>query len=331
MKDKMIKAITVGALLSIWLTVAVLCFVLGVEGGPLLQKVLPVALGMTVLAAVFGYWQGKRLTVTLSRQINAMSAEMPVSGDNLRELQPLQNKINAQEKLRREVFSDISHELKTPLTTISGYAELMEHHMVAEADISAIAGKMSLESRRLLTMIDHVMESGYAGDFAAAFSEMDLKDVVDDVVCRLEVFAREKQIQIVVKGEPCLIVSDRACCERICYNLIENAVKYTDFRGHVWVTVATADDGCELIVADDGVGIDEEYRERVFERFFRADRSHSRETEGNGLGLSIVKNYVTKLGGHITLKSEIGKGTRISVFFPEKTREKSTVTDSILQ
>lgn len=235
-----------------------------------------------------------------------------------REKNPPPMQVPREDTRQKEMLSNISHEMKTPLTTISGYAEMLAHGMVAAEDVPSIAGKMLEESQRMLTMIERTMES--ARTVSAAPQNTDESFAMDtaamECIARLEPMAQEKKIDVQLIGEGIFLHCNRDAFDQIAYNLIENALKYTRSGGHVCVETKKIQGKKTLIVRDNGIGIPDKYLDRIYERFFRGDQSHSRQVEGNGLGLSIVKNQVDLLGGDIAIESEVGTGTVVTVTFP---------------
>lgn len=224
-----------------------------------------------------------------------------------------------QEDIRqKEMLSNISHEMKTPLTTISGYAEMLAHGMVAAEDVPRIAEKMLEESQRMLTMIERTMESTrtVSVESSASGKGFAMDTAAMECIARLEPMADEKNIGVQLIGEGIFLYCDRDAFDQIAYNLIENALKYTRIGGNVCVETKKTQGKKTLVVRDNGIGIPEKYLDRIYDRFFRGDQSHSRQIEGNGLGLSIVKNQVDLLGGDISIESEVGTGTVVTVTFP---------------
>ena len=313
MKQKLVKSMILGTVFSVLLTAASISFVCLWEHPTGCLNVLVATAVLLFVFVVFSYVSGTRLAKKLSGSINEMKTGAECA---FPELEPLHRKMEEQERLRREMCSDISHEMKTPLTTICGYAEMMENRMVPPEDMPVIAGKMTEESRHLLSMIDHVLACRFSSEEQRSFSMFDMRETVEKVARRLRAPAEEKEIRIIIEGENVPMRGDEKLFEQICYNLMENSVKYTNPRGHVRVTLRSDREGRELIVDDDGKGISEKNQERVFERFFRGDPSHCRDVEGCGLGLPLVKDYAEEMGGTVTLESAVGKGTLVRVFFP---------------
>ncbi len=221
------------------------------------------------------------------------------------------------ERNRREFTANVSHELKTPLQGIIGSAELIEKGMVHQEDLPRFVGHIHAEAARLVGLIDDIIRLSQLdeGD-AMPRGPVDLLRVAEEVVTNLQETARSKQIELTLDGQPAHLSGVQRLIYEIVYNLTENAIKYGREDGHVRVGVAALPGGgAELTVADDGIGIAPEDQGRVFERFYRVDKSHSKASGGTGLGLSIVKHAVQYHHGKLDLKSALGKGTTITVTF----------------
>lgn len=222
------------------------------------------------------------------------------------------------EKLRREFTSNVSHELKTPLTSIYGVSDMLASGMVKSEDIAGFAGTIKEESSRLISLIDDIIKLSRL-DESTVPEQMDIIDVCGsarDVVSRLSGKAAENRVELSFMGEPSEIRGVQHILDEIAYNICENAIKYNRPGGFVKVSVRNEGDESLITVADNGIGIPKADRERVFERFYRVDKSHSKKIGGTGLGLSIVKHGVIYLNGRINLESEEGRGTVITVGFP---------------
>lgn len=222
------------------------------------------------------------------------------------------------EELRREFTSNISHELKTPLTSISGFAELIRSGIAGDNALH-FADNIYKEAQRLITLVNDIIKlSRLDGKTPGLnFVPTDLRQAAEAVVERLRPVAEASGIEISVNGTPETVTADRKLLDEIIYNLCDNAVKYGVSGGKAAVTVEKRTDGrAQLTVADNGIGIPTEQLDRVFERFYRVDKSHSKEIGGTGLGLSIVKHGVACHRGEVTLESEFGKGTTVRVVFP---------------
>lgn len=222
------------------------------------------------------------------------------------------------EKLRREFTSNVSHELKTPLTSIYGVSDMLASGLVKSEDVAGFAGTIKEESARLISLIDDIIKLSRL-DESTVPHETEIIDVcgsVHDVVSRLSGKASENNVELSFEGEPSEIKGVQHILDEIVYNICENAIKYNRPGGFVKVSVRNESDESLITVADNGIGIPKTDRERVFERFYRVDKSHSKQIGGTGLGLSIVKHGVIFLGGRINLESEEGVGTVITVGFP---------------
>ena len=224
------------------------------------------------------------------------------------------------EKLRREFTSNVSHELKTPLTSIYGVSDMLASGMVKSEDVAGFAGTIKEESSRLISLIDDIIKLSRL-DESTVPQEMETIDVCGsarDAVSRLSGKAAQNGVELTFSGEPSEIIGVQHILDEILYNICENAIKYNRPGGFVKVSVRNQGDESIIAVADNGIGIPKADRERVFERFYRVDKSHSKQIGGTGLGLSIVKHGVMYLGGRIRLESEEGIGTVITVGFPRK-------------
>ena len=303
------------------------------------DQVLPV-LGLIALLVLFlSTVLSLHLTQSLIRPITAMGEAMDDIEKYVpyKELEPFasavvrhQKQVLENERMRQEFTSNVSHELKTPLTSISGYAEMIETGMAKEADVKEFASRIRLESRRLLRLIGDILRLGEL-DYPAETQGGDMiwvNRLAQTVVDRLQLQAQKAYVTIKTQLEPTLLWGDETMLTEICYNLCDNAIRYNHPGGTVWLSVMRRADQVILTVKDDGIGIPEDAQDRVFERFYRVDKSHSKETGGTGLGLAIVKHAVQRSGGRIQLKSALGKGTEITVFFPMESVGKTVMRES---
>ena len=221
------------------------------------------------------------------------------------------------ERNRREFTANVSHELKTPLQGIIGSAELIENGMVKPDDLPRFVGHIHAEAARLVTLIDDIIRLSQLDEGAAMPTEpVDLLAVSQEAAENLHDAAAARQVTVSVTGRPAVIPGVRRLLYEIVYNLCDNAIKYNRDGGRVDITVAHDADGSSITVADTGIGIAPEHQSRVFERFYRVDKSHSKASGGTGLGLSIVKHAVQYHHGRIELESTPGTGTTIRVVFP---------------
>ena len=221
------------------------------------------------------------------------------------------------ERNRREFTANVSHELKTPLQGIIGSAELIENGMVKPDDLPRFVGHIHAEAARLVTLIDDIIRLSQLDEGDAMPTEaVDLLAVSQEVAENLHDAAAARDVTVSVTGQPAVIPGVRRLIYEIVYNLCDNAIKYNRDGGRVDIAVASGTDGSSITVADTGIGIAPEHQSRVFERFYRVDKSHSKASGGTGLGLSIVKHAVQYHHGRIELESTPGAGTTIRVVFP---------------
>ena len=221
------------------------------------------------------------------------------------------------ERNRREFTANVSHELKTPLQGIIGSAELIENGMVKPEDLPRFVGHIHAEAARLVTLIDDIIRLSQLDEGGAMPTEpVDLLAVSQEAAENLHDVAAARNVTVSVTGQPAVLPGVRRLIYEIVYNLCDNAIKYNRDGGRVDVTVAADAGGSSITVADTGIGIAPEHQARVFERFYRVDKSHSKASGGTGLGLSIVKHAVQYHHGRIELESTPGTGTTIRVVFP---------------
>lgn len=228
------------------------------------------------------------------------------------------------EELRREFTANVSHELKTPLTSISGYAEIMKDGLVQPADMQRFSEKIYQEAQRLITLVGDIIKLSQLdeGNVGLSRSAVDLREVVSDVLSRLRDNARKNQIDLVIKGGHAIVQGTPQILDEMIFNLCDNAIKYNKQGGWVMITVASENGSPTLTVEDNGIGIAESDQERIFERFYRVDKSHSKQIGGTGLGLSIVKHGAIYHKAKVEMESTLGKGTRIRLIFPKVNRER---------
>ncbi len=220
------------------------------------------------------------------------------------------------ERNRKEFTANVSHELKTPLQSIMGSAELIENGLVKTEDMPRFVGHIRTEAERLLTLIEDIIRlSRLDEENEMPFEDVDLYEVADEVVSRLKNIAAAKNIEISIVGESVYIKSVKQLLTETIFNLCDNAIKYNRDGGIVAVSVNRMKDKAVVSVKDSGIGISPEHQAKIFERFYRVDKSRSKESGGTGLGLSIVKHAVQHLNGKIDLQSKVGEGTTIQVSF----------------
>lgn len=222
------------------------------------------------------------------------------------------------EKLRREFTANVSHELKTPLTSISGFAEIIRAGIAKEEDVQHFAENIYNESQRLINLVEDIIKLSRLDENTVPLDreDVDMQELIRATINHLEPLAMKKQICFDTRTKPVTVHGVPRILDEIVFNLCENAVKYNRSGGRVIVTLTTDKGKPVLQVRDTGIGIPADEQERVFERFYRVDKSHSRAIGGTGLGLSIVKHGVQFHDGTVQLESEPGMGTTVTVTFP---------------
>lgn len=285
---------------------------------------LPVIGGLAVLMIIFAMLLAKWQTARLIKPINELDLENPLDNDIYTELSPLLTAMDKQNKekeavsnMRKEFSANVSHELKTPLTSISGYAEIMKNGMVRPADIPVFSERIYKEARRLIALVEDIIKLSKLDEESVELEkqEVDLYDLTREIVSRLAPQASQKNIRMELSGEPVKYVGIRQILDEMVYNVCENAIKYNIDGGRVTIWVGNTLEGPKISVTDTGIGIPKEHHERIFERFYRVDKSHSKERGGTGLGLSIVKHGALLHGAKVSVDSTPGKGTEIEMQF----------------
>lgn len=223
------------------------------------------------------------------------------------------------ERNRREFTANVSHELKTPLQSIIGSAELLEKGLVKPQDTPRFVGNIKNEATRLVLLINDIIRLSQLDENSGIVNEtVDLYEVAEEVVSGLSIVAAKKNVELILQGESCTMSGIRRYLYEIIYNLCDNAIRYNKDGGKVTVTLKVEDSNIVLQVSDTGIGIPPEHQSRIFERFYRVDKSHSKESGDTGLGLSIVKHAVVYHEGTIKLDSTLGKGTKVTITFFRK-------------
>lgn len=220
------------------------------------------------------------------------------------------------ERERREFTSNVTHELKTPLTSINGYAEMLTNNMVKESDVPKI-GEMILKSgNRMLTLVEKILSLSKVEEQKNNKTEdIDVRQLMGDITESLKAKANNKGITIYTKLDDVMYNGVREVLEETIYNLVDNAIKYGKQDGKIWVDLVAREKGFKFIVKDDGIGIDDEDKEKIFQRFYTADKSRNR-SDASGIGLSIVKHGVNVMNGTVILESQLGEGSTFEVFIP---------------
>ncbi|MBQ6564695.1 MAG: two-component sensor histidine kinase [Clostridia bacterium] len=297
-------------------------------------KYLMPMIWVMVLALIISLVLAFRAAKQIVRPINEMNL------DNLdhppyAELAPLTQRIQEQnltireenlqqEKMRREFSANVSHELKTPLTSISGFAELMAQGIVPQEKVPEFASDIYRESQRLIALVEDIIRLSKLDENAEEpeWEDVDLMEVSADTVDGLRSTAEKRNIALVLEGEHVQVKGVFRLLSEMVYNLCDNAIKYNRDGGKVTIRTGKQDEVPFLEVADTGIGIAPEHVNRIFERFYRVDKSHSKELGGTGLGLSIVKHGAQFHGAQISVESEVGTGTTIRLMFTGKKEEK---------
>ena len=286
--------------------------------------ILPAMAAVAVLMFLFAWRLSRRQVAKLIEPVNRLDLEHPLENDVYEELTPLLESMDKQNKekeaianMRKEFSANVSHELKTPLTSISGYAEIMMNGLVRPEDVRGFSERIYNEASRLIVLIEDIIRLSKLDEGGGEIEkeEVDLYELTREVCSRLSHKAEKHSVHVEVTGEPVVITGVRQVLSEMIYNICENAIKYNRPGGSVTVWVGNTLSGAKVIVTDTGIGIPEDQIERVFERFYRVDKSHSRETGGTGLGLSIVKHGALLHGATIHVDSKLGKGTRMELTF----------------
>ena len=279
-----------------------------------------VACCMVIFALLLAKWQ----TAKLIYPINHLNLAEPLENDMYEELTPLLQSIDKQNRekdavanMRKEFSANVSHELKTPLTSISGYAEIMKDGLVRPEDMKTFSERIYNEASRLITLVEDIMKLSKLDEGAVELEkeEVDFYVLTREICSRLAPQAEKRHVRVEVTGEPVHYLGVRQVLDEMLYNMIENAIKYNKEGGLVSVWVGNTLQGIKIIVRDTGIGIPKEEQKRIFERFYRVDKSHSKATGGTGLGLSIVKHGALMHGAKIHVESEVNKGTKMELIF----------------
>lgn len=292
-----------------------------------LRTALEVLPGMTIIAGIMlafalalSRWQVRRLI----RPINELKLDDPLENEIYEEITPLLRRIDEQNKekdaianMRKEFSANVSHELKTPLTSISGYAEIMKNGMVRPEDMKKFSERIYNEASRLITLVEDIIKLSKLdeGEIEVEKEDVDLYEMTREIVSRLAPQAQARKVRVEVTGESVIYHGIRQVLDEMIYNICENAIKYNKEGGSLSVWVGATLQGKKVIVTDTGIGIPKDQQERIFERFYRVDKSHSKETGGTGLGLSIVKHGAMIHDAQIHVESEVGKGTKMEITF----------------
>lgn len=266
------------------------------------------------------------LTKKLVEPIEKLATNIMLVDENnvYEEIRPFVNTIKEQHvniinnaQLRQEFTANVSHELKTPLTAISGYAELIGNGMTGKEDTIRFSNEIHSNANRLLSLINDIIKLSELdeADHQMEMERIDLYKLAENCVQMMQVTAEKQGIRLTLQGESAMAMANKGLMDEVFYNLCSNAIRYNKPGGSVTVTVGTKDERPFLSVADTGIGIPKECQERVFERFYRVDKSRSKSTGGTGLGLAIVKHIVAQHNAALHLDSELDEGTTIEIVF----------------
>lgn len=266
------------------------------------------------------------LTKKLVEPIEKLATNIMLVDENnvYEEIRPFVNTIKEQHvniinnaQLRQEFTANVSHELKTPLTAISGYAELIGNGMTGKEDTIRFSNEIHSNANRLLSLINDIIKLSELdeADHQMEMERIDLYKLAENCAQMMQVTAEKQGIRLILQGESTMVMANKGLMDEVFYNLCSNAIRYNKPGGSVTVTVGTKDERPFLSVADTGIGIPKECQERVFERFYRVDKSRSKSTGGTGLGLAIVKHIVAQHNAALHLDSELGEGTTIEIVF----------------
>lgn len=276
-----------------------------------------IVLGIAVVSVIISVQTTERILKPIKALSKSIDSPALYEKETYPELVPLIDEIkhqrNLQSDMRQEFTANVSHELKTPLTAISGYAEMIETGISHGEDVQKFASKIHSESKRMLTLIDDILKlSKLDSDVESDMNDwIDLLMITQECRDRLSLSARKKGVEVSVFGLSEPFSGNKSEVTELIYNLLDNAIKYNRQFGNVDITISDR----KIKVSDTGIGIPEESKERIFERFYRVDKSRSKETGGTGLGLSIVKHVAEKHNATITVESTLNVGTDITVDF----------------
>ena len=287
----------------------------------------PVIAAVIITMIVICMWLSKYLTDSIVKPIEELGHNIDQIGEieTYEELKPFIKTISDQHDaiiknamLRQDFTANVTHELKTPLTAISGYSELIETGMATNDDTIRFAAGIHKSANRLLTLINDIIRlSELDVTEELELETLDLYTLAESSVDMLQLNAEKRNVTLTLSGEKCVMKANRQMMEELLYNLCDNAIRYNNQCGKVNVKVCYENGHPVLQVKDTGIGIPKEHQERIFERFYRVDKSRSKATGGTGLGLAIVKHIIAVHNAEVILNSEPGKGTDVQIIFAE--------------
>lgn len=301
--------------------------------------IMKLAAFVLIVAVIAGTLLADTISRKIVKPLHELDMDNPKKVEVYDEIKPLVEKIDFQNKMlkskinrlqidvnektqeaefRKEFTANVSHELKTPLTSISGFAELIKNGMVKEEDLERFAGRIYDEAQRLMVLVEDIIKLSQLDEkqVAAIQEHLDLYTVCEEQMSILKVAAEKNNVEVRIRGKHLYVTAAKQILDEMIYNICDNAIKYNKPGGFVEISVfSTEENNTALSVTDSGIGIPEEDLEHVFERFFRVDKSHSKKIGGTGLGLSIVKHAAAFLDASVQIDSALGEGTKITVIF----------------
>lgn len=289
-----------------------------------LPSLLIIIISLTIVCTVVA----RLFTKSLMKPIDNIAKDLDHMGEvkTYDELKPFIETIQSQHediiknaKLRQEFTANVSHELKTPLTVISGYSELIENGMTGAEDTIRFSKEIHRNSTRLLTLINDILRLSEldSGEQNTPMEDIDLYELSDNCISMLQMNAEKNNVILDLKGPHLTVFANRQMLEEMIYNLCDNGIRYNKPNGKVEVSIKENNENVIFMVSDTGIGISEENINRIFERFYRVDKSRSKQTGGTGLGLAIVKHIAEQMNAQIQIDSELEKGTTITILFPK--------------
>lgn len=290
---------------------------------------VPMLLLILVILFIFCAVLAKICTKAILKPIDNMTKHIDdLSGVKVyKEMKPFVTAISKQQieiitnaNIRQEFTANVSHELKTPLASISGYSELIESGMATGDDVQHFAKEIHRNAKRLLALINDIIRLSQldSAEFKINFEPVNLYEVAKSCVEMLALNAENSNITISLEGKQVIVPGGKSMIEEVIYNLCDNGIRYNNSGGTVKVTISEDQEYGKIVVEDDGIGISKENQKRVFERFYRVDKSRSKQTGGTGLGLAIVKHIAMNHNAQVKIDSELGKGTKIEIAFPKE-------------
>ncbi len=301
----------------------------------MIGEFIPVTLSVTLVIIAVCVIISSRLTKRIVKPIEEMAEDMdkapydelvPFTGmikEQRQRLDDQMQRVLEAGKIRRDFTANVSHELKTPLTSISGYAEMIETGMAKPEDMQVFGKRIHRESMRLLRLIEDILKISQleSNQMPKDLEDVDIYELCKECRESLDILCEKYGVSIYLKGQTAVIKGNRDMFHELIYNLCDNGIRYNHPGGKVLVTIKSPVEkggvnGVNLVVEDNGIGIDEKHLSRIFERFYRVDKSRSKQTGGTGLGLAIVKHICEQYHGAVSIESALGNGTAITVFLP---------------